>query len=278
VNRVAICTDSSSLLPETSAASLGVTVVPVAMTLDGRPYDERTSSIEWFYERLRAGAVVTTAYPSSADFAEAYAQAASRGAQTIVSIHLDARASSTVSAAETAARYAPIPVKVVDTGTVNYGVALCVRAAAESAAAGGLSADAALAARRLGARLQNAFVALRSPGGRVPTRRGWMLFRFKDGAASALFDCASVEEAIERIASLLLVTEGPFSAAVGYAGRATETAAGQLAHRLLGTEHVLDVERYRIGAPVGAHTGPDSFGAFWWPTQEGEASLAPTPR
>jgi fatty acid-binding protein DegV len=265
VNRVAFCTDSSSLLSAATAVRLGVEVVPVPVTLDGEPFDEGMSSLDWFYERLRAGAVATTSQPSPGDLEAAYERAASRGAQSLVSIHLDSRLSGTVASAEIAARGAPLPVTVVDTRTVSFGVALCVRAAASAAAKHGSAGDAALAASRLGARMHNAFVALGGPGGRIPVVGGWTLFRFADGAASPIWDCASEDEAVERMASLALRDGQPVSAAVGHAGRALESAADQLAHRLEETEPVVSVERYRVGASVGAHTGADSFGVFWWP-------------
>jgi fatty acid-binding protein DegV len=242
-------------------------VVPVAVTLDGEPFDERTSSLDWFYERMRAGAAATTSQPSPGEFARAYERAASRGARSVLSIHLDSRISGIASSAELAARDASVPVKVVDTRTVSYGVALCVLAAVEAAAAGGLAADAALAATRLGAVLENAFVALASPGGRVPAGASWTIFRFAHGGALRMFECVSLAEVEARLATLALEGEEPLSAAVGHAGRAVEAAANQLAHRLARSERVLAVERYRVGASVGAHTGPDSFGVFWWPTQ-----------
>ncbi|MGH3110054.1 MAG: DegV family protein, partial [Gaiellaceae bacterium] len=104
MSRVAICTDSSSLIPASAAASLGVDVVPVAVTLDDEPFDELTSSLDWFYARLRAGATVTTSQPTPFDFATAYERAAARGSESVISIHLDARVSGTVSAAEVASR------------------------------------------------------------------------------------------------------------------------------------------------------------------------------
>ena len=264
MSRVALCTDSSSLLSSAAAASLGVDVVPVPVAVDGEPFDEDMSSLDWFYERLRAGGAATTSQPSPAEFLRAYERAAARGAETVVSIHLDSRVSGVVSSAETAALASPVPVTVVDTRTVSFGVAVCVRAAAHAAARHDSAGDAVMAASRLGTRMQNAFVALGSPGGRVPTVGGWMLFRYAEGAPTPIWECASETEAVERIASLVF-RGGRQLAAVGYAGRAQKAAADRLAHRLADAEPVLAVERYRVGASVGAHTGADSFGAFWWP-------------
>ena len=265
MSKVAICTDSSSLISASAAASLGVDVVPVAVTLDEEPFDELTSSLDWFYARLRAGATVTTSQPTPFDFAAAYKRAAERDAESVVSIHLDARVSGTVSAAEVAAREAPVPVRVVDTHAVSFGVALCVRAAADVAVKGGSAADAILEATRFGGQLQNAFVARGSRGGRVPTVGGWTLLRFADGISSEIWECGSTEEAVQRTMSLALHGDEPLAAAVGHAGMELEAAADRLAHALAAAERVMRVERYRVGASVGAHTGPDTFGAFWWP-------------
>jgi fatty acid-binding protein DegV len=267
LSRVAICTDSSSLLSAPVAAGLGIELVPVPVTLDGAPFDESMSSLDWFYERLRAGAVATTSQPSPAELGAAYERAASRGAQTLVSIHLDSRVSGTVSSAELAAREAPLPVKVVDARTVSFGVALCVRTAVKIVASGGSAGEAALAASRLGGLMQNAFVAPGSPAGRVPATTGWTVFRFADGVASAITECASVAEAVELMRGLALNGDGPISAAVGHAGHTMETAADRLGYKLAGADGVRAVERYRVGASVGAHTGADSFGVFWWPAR-----------
>ena len=104
----------------------------------------------------RSGAAATTSQPSPGDLAAAYERAAAGGARTVVSIHLDATVSGVVSSAELAAREAPIPVVVVDTRTVSFGVGLCVRAAAAALAEGGSAGDAARAAARLGGRMRNA--------------------------------------------------------------------------------------------------------------------------
>jgi fatty acid-binding protein DegV len=90
-----------------------------------------------------------------------------------------------------------------------------------------------------------------------------MLFRVAEGAATPIWESGSEVEAVERIVSLVRSGDRPL-AAVGHAGRASAATADRLAHRL-DEAGVVGVERYRIGASIGAHTGADSFGAFWWP-------------
>ncbi len=236
------------------------------MTLDDEPFDERSGAIDDFYARLRTGVVAATSQPSPANFAKAYQRAASQGAESIISIHLDSRTSGTIASAASAARDAQLPVIVVDTHTASFGVAVCVRAAAEITARNGSAEDAAQAASRLGPKVENIFVARAGPGGRVPKGTGWALLRFADGATSTIATCGSVSAAVEEMARHVLRRGTRISAAVGHAGREMESAADALAHRILGRKGVSAVERYRVGASVGAHTGSESLGVFWWPT------------
>lgn len=239
-------------------------VVPIAVAVDGEPLDERLP-IDAFYARLLSGAVATTSQPSPARFAKAYERAASAGAESVVSIHLDARTSGTIDSARSAAHDARIPVTVVDTHTVSYGVAVCVRAAATVVASGGGAREAADAAARLGRSMENAFVARSGAGGRVPVARGWALLQFARGAVSTTETCRAIGDAVQAMARHVLRAESRVAAAVGHAGREMEAAADAVAHAILDPERVPTVERYRVGAAVGAHTGSESMGVFWWP-------------
>ncbi len=109
MNAVAMCTDSSALFPDGVAERLGVTVIPIAITLDDVTVADGDLLLDHFYARLSEGAQVTTSQPSPGALLEAYARAAAAGAEQILSIHLDARVSGTASSAELAAREAPIP-------------------------------------------------------------------------------------------------------------------------------------------------------------------------
>jgi len=264
MSAVAICTDSSALFPAGVAEALGVGVVPIAITLDGGSFEERDDGIDEFYARLTERAQVTTSQPSPGDFLAAYTGAAATGAEEVLSIHLDARVSGTLGSAELAAREAPIPVTLVDTRTVSFGVGVCVRAAAEAIAAGASARAAAAAAHRVGATLRNSFVAHDGPAGRLPETSGWPLLEFADGKVVPRAACHGLAEAIEAMSARVFEDEGPLCAGVGHAGASTEPAADALALSLASLAHVVDVERYRVGPAVGAHTGALSFGAFWW--------------
>jgi DegV family protein with EDD domain len=266
MSQVAICTDSSALFPVGALDRLGITVVPIAIALDGEPFDGREDAIDDFYGRLSEGARATTSQPSPGEFLEAYARIEADGAKEVLSIHLDGRVSGTLASAVLAAREAPLPVTVVDTRTVSFGVGVCVRAAAEAIASGASGRDAAAIVGRLSAILRNAFVARGGPVGRVPAATAFAVLEFTDGKTEARGACDSIEEAIEAMTNQVSEDNLPVRVGVGHAAASTEPPADALALALERQPHVVQLERYRVGPAVGAHTGPFSFGAFWWPS------------
>ena len=262
---VALCTDATALLPAAVAERHGITIVPIALALDERPFEDPDGRVDEFYDRLAGGARASTSQPSPGRFAEAYAAVAAGGASDVLSIHLDARLSGTVASAEAAARDAPVRVTVVDTGTASFGVAICVRAAADALAQGASTAEAAREASIAGAAIRNLFVARASPGGRVPRDADWAVLELVDGAVEPLRLCDAVEGAVDAMTGLVGGERRCVRAAVGHAAASTASPAARLVAALDTLEHVEGVERYRVGPAVGAHTGPDTFGLFWWP-------------
>lgn len=261
---VELCTDSSAQLPAALVAGLDLQVVPVGIALDGEPYDELELDADLFYVRLASGARATTSQPSPRQFADAYAAAAARGAREVLSIHVGSGISGTIGSAELAAREAPLPVTVVDTGTASFGVGVCVLAAADAVAAGVSASRVAAMIERLGPTLGNVFVAGAAPGGRVPAHDGLPLFSLVGGRTTELGSAESLEAAAGMMAAHVLSQNGPLRTAVGHAAPITAPAADALARALGSSGNVIDVIRYRVGPSVGAHTGPLSFGAFWW--------------
>jgi DegV family protein with EDD domain len=263
VSEIAVVTDSSSLLSAPAANVLRIEVVPVTVAVDGHPVDE-AEPIDRFYERMRAGGRATTSQPNPAQFAETYARVARRGARAIVSVHLDARASGVPRSAALAAGTAAVETHVVDTRTVSYGVGVCARCAARTAARGAPAGDIVAEVSALGASMRNAFAVRNAPGGRVPAQGELQVLSFQDGVALPVGERGTVGGAVEAMTHLVRDSRA-LAAAVGHAGREVEAGADALAHALVASPGVAAVERYRVGASVGAHTGPETFGVFWWP-------------
>ncbi len=267
MSRVAVCTDSSALFAPGVAGRLGLTVVPIGIFLDGEAY--RSADADAFYSRLSAGASATTSLPSPGVFLDAYRAAAARGAENVLSVHVDARVSATGASAELAARESEIPITVVDSGTVSYGLGACVSAAAAAVSAGASPAEAAREAVQLGRTMKSIFVTASAPNGRVRAAPGWAVLSFTDGLATPDTVHDSATTATEAMAARVLSDAGPRVAAVGHAAPAVLPWADALAELLEGDPGTETVERYRVTPPVGAHTGPLSFGAFWWPHDPG---------
>ncbi|WP_136519639.1 DegV family protein [Cellulomonas telluris] len=133
--RVAVVTDSTSALPPALAAAAGLTVVPLDVTIDGATHVEGVDvTPAQLLSALERGARVTTSQPPPSAFAAAYERAAAAGAREIVSVHLSGEMSGTVRSARTAATVSPVPVRVVDSGTVALGLGFAALAAARAAA------------------------------------------------------------------------------------------------------------------------------------------------
>ena len=126
-------------------------------------------------------------------------------------------------------------------------------------------------ARQLAVELDNVFVARAGPRGRIPATDEWTVLRFADGAATPVSSHTTIEDATEEMARRIAGSGAPNQVAVGHASREVEAAADRLAHDLL-RAGVAPVGRYRVEPSVGAHTGPDSFGAFWRPAEASVSS------
>ena len=264
MSRPAIVTDSSAQLTGELTAGLDVRVVPIEILIDGETDPETDLDVDLFYERILHGARASTSLPSPGRLAAVYRAAAAGGATEVLSIHLDGRASGTVAGAQLAALEVPVDVTVVDTRTASFGVGICVLAAARAARDGRSGGEIRELVAQLAASLDNVFVASDAPGGRVPSGSGLPLLTFVDGATTAVAACDNFECAAVAMAARVPAGR-PMRAAVGHAHELMAARADELATLLENTPYVRDVLRYRVSPSVGAHTGPWSFGAFWWP-------------
>lgn len=63
--RIAVMTDSNSGITQSEAKELGIRVIPMPFTIDGKEYlEDITLTQEEFYEKLQSGADVSTSQPS----------------------------------------------------------------------------------------------------------------------------------------------------------------------------------------------------------------------
>jgi DegV family protein with EDD domain len=266
-------------MPPELAEEYGVEIVPLTVTVDAVPYlDGVELGADDFYARFEKGkeVVVATSQPSAGRFAEAYARLAEHGAREILSIHADGRVSGSVNAARLAAASAPVPVRVVETSTASFGVAGCTREAAVALRHGYTAGDAAEIAARVGRRTGNVFVVraldLARAGGRLregseADEPGIPVLTLSEGAMTVVGHAADIEEAAETMAAHVLAGGRQLRVGVGLADRAVVPLRDALERRLRAAPEIGDLVRYRIGPSVGAHTGPGTVGAMFYPTQ-----------
>jgi DegV family protein with EDD domain len=271
---IGLVTDSNAQLPVDLRQRYCVGVVPLTVVVDDEPYRESVdiTSAE-FYERLAAGATVSTAAPSPGAVLEVYERQAAAGATEILSVHVGSNTSGTVNAVAVAAGSSPVPVEVVDTGTASFAVACCAWAAGEALAKGADLADAAGAARRVAGELGNVFIVgaldLARRGGRLAAGAaegdGLPVLALTDGRMEAVGRVRDVETAVDAMTDYFVQVAGGIPQRVGVGDALTPGLAAAYAARLADRPEVTELVRYEIGPTVGAHTGAGTVGACFFP-------------
>lgn len=273
---VAVVTDSTASLPAGLVDAAGIVVVPLDVIVDGVPHREGMDiSPRQIVEALRSGASVRTAQPGPESFARAYARVAARGAREIVSVHLSAELSGTVTSAQLAAQTAGVPVHVVDSRTVGMALGLAVLAAARVAGEEqGTVVDGAAVARAAERRAATSTVRfavdtlehLRAGGrlGAFAATLGTVLglrpvLAIRDGRLDVVEKVRTSARARDRVVELALADiarRDRFELAVHHLGdpelaeRVAEHLRASCGRGLQGV-HVAE-----ISAVVGAHVGP----------------------
>ncbi|WP_328555599.1 MULTISPECIES: DegV family protein [unclassified Streptomyces] len=272
---VAIVTDSTAYLPPRTMERHGITAVPLTVVLGDQALEEGTEiSARSLAQALQKRRPVTTSRPSPETFAAAYRKVAESGATGIVSLHLSSEFSGTYDAAVLAARDAPVPVRVVDTGMVAMALGFCALAAAESAELGGTIDEAVTAAEKRAAGTAAYFYVdtldyLRR-GGRIGTAQALLgsalavkpLLQLNDGRIELLEKVRTASKAIARLEEIVADRAGSSQVDIAVHHLAAPERASALADRLRArVPGLAELHVSEVGAVIGAHTGPGLLGA-----------------
>ncbi|MFI7497836.1 DegV family protein [Streptomyces sp. NPDC049687] len=271
---VAIVTDSTAYLPQRTMERHGITAVPLTVVLGDQALEEGTEiSTRSLAQALQKRRPVTTSRPSPRVFAETYRRVAEAGATGIVSLHLSAELSGTYDAAVLAAREAPVPVRVVDTGMVAMALGFCAVSAAEAAETGGSIDDAVTAAEKR-ADSTSAFFYVDTldylrRGGRIGAAQALLgsalavkpLLQLHEGRIDLLEKVRTASRAIARLEELVADRAGSAPVDIAVHHLAAPERASALADRLRGrVPGLADLHVSEVGAVIGAHTGPGLLG------------------
>jgi DegV family protein with EDD domain len=276
---VAVVTDSTAALPPEVAKEHGVTVVPIWLTIGGRPYQDGTISQQELLDRFDEG--ISTSGPSPGQFAEAIES--SMGDDGAVVLTVSGNFSATPRAARVAAAGFGELVVVVDTEMVASAQALVVLAAARAAAAGASLADVEGAARAaigrvdLVATLDTLEYLVRS--GRIPGVAGWVgqrarlrpVVEFNQGRIRPLRPAFSRDASVDRVFARWRRSrrEGE-SLHVAALHSMDEEAARRLLERVQEEARPQSSFISEFGAVMVAYTGPGVVGLAWhWEPHDG---------
>jgi len=272
---VAIVTDSTAYLPPRTMERHGITAVPLTVVLGNQALEEGTEiSARSLAQALQKRRSVTTSRPGPELFAATYRKAAESGASGIVSLHLSSEFSGTYDAAVLAAREAPVPVRVVDTGMVAMALGFCALAAAESAEAGGTIDEAVTAAEKRAAGTSAYFYVdtldyLRR-GGRIGAAQALLgsalavkpLLQLNGGRIELLEKVRTASKAIARLEEIVADRAGTAQVDIAVHHLAAPERASALADRLRArVPGLVELHVSEVGAVIGAHTGPGLLGA-----------------
>ncbi|MFJ2769556.1 DegV family protein [Streptomyces sp. NPDC087300] len=272
---VAIVTDSTAYLPQRATERHGIIVVPLTVVLGDEALEEGTEiSAPSLALALQKRKPVTTSRPSPEVFAETYRKVAEAGATSIVSLHLSAELSGTYDAAVLAAKDAPVPVRVVDTGMIAMALGFCALSAAEAAEAGDSAEEAVAAAEKRAANTAAYFYVdtldyLRR-GGRIGAAQALLgsalavkpLLKLDGGRIDMLEKVRTASKAIARLEEIVVEKAGSGRVDIAVHHLAAPERAEDLADRLRDRVPALaELHVSEVGAVIGAHTGPGLLGA-----------------
>ncbi|MER5744031.1 DegV family protein [Streptomyces sp. NPDC059913] len=272
---VAIVTDSTAYLPPETMERHGITAVPLTVVLGDQALEDGTEvSARSLAVALQKRRPVTTSRPSPEMFAAAYRAAADAGAVGVVSLHLSAEISGTYDAAVLAAKDAPVPVRVVDTGMVAMALGFCALAAAETVETGGSLDEAVAAAEKRAAGTSAYFYVdtldyLRR-GGRIGAAQALLgsalavkpLLQLDGGRIELLEKVRTASKAIARLEEIVAERAGGGRVDIAVHHLASPERAERLAERLCErVPGLVDLHVSEVGAVIGAHTGPGLLGA-----------------
>jgi DegV family protein with EDD domain len=264
---VAVVTDSTAYLPDELAASYGIAVVPLQVTMGDRSALEGVDLTPAKFASWIAGAGrrATTSQPTAAAFLDAYAACDS---DEVCAVHLSGALSGTVGAAAAAGERSGRTVRVVDSRQTGMGLGFAALAAAEAARSGASLPSVAEAASVAAAATRTLFYVdtlehLRR-GGRIGAAAALVgtalsvkpLLHIADGAIAPLEKVRTASRAIARLEELAVEAAAGGRVRVAVHHLASADRATALADRL---RERLDADLFvvsEVGAVVGAHVGP----------------------
>ena len=276
---IGLLTDSSAQLQPELRERYAVEVVPILISVDGTSYAEGVDlDADGFFELLETEpAEILTSQPSPGSFVEAYRRLAEAGADEILAVLVGGQYSGTFNSATLAAADSPVPVQLVDTGSLSYGISCCLLEAAAAIEGGADMSTAVAAATATADRVATTFIVLPE---RLSPRAQLVQIPWADDALPVMlmakdrFEEVGVGHDVDQICDLLvapmLAEPGPIRAAVCIADDMAKDYWVGMEDRLAAAPNVAELLTYRVGPSVAAQTGAGTAGGYWHPIDRGD--------
>jgi fatty acid kinase fatty acid binding subunit len=273
--QVRIVTDSTSDLSSAVCEELGISQVPLTVFFGEVAYRDRVDldSDQFFRMLAKSGELPKTSQPSPARFEETYRRLAADGSE-IVSIHLSARLSGTVRAAEIArdTLRGKVRVEVIDVNSASLGLGLIVMAAARLAKHGAEVREISSLVRRLGPNVHILFfvdtLEYLQKGGRIGRANALLgallnirpILKLEDGEVHPVEKVRTRSKAIDRLVEFVELFPSVDELAVAYSHESTD-----LENLLRRIDPIFPRDRIvlgKYGPAIGTHAGPNALGVF----------------
>lgn len=281
--KIAIVTDSTAYLPKGFIEHHNIRVVPLRIHWDDKTYIDGVdlSSVE-FYEHLeKSSTIPSTSQPATGDFLQVFKELAPHYDGIIVPL-ISSGISGTVASAKTAASMIPeVPVEVIDSLSTTAGLALIVKAIAQSASDGKSLKEIKQHAEGIVNRMKLFFVVdtlkYLHKGGRIGGASRYfgtalsikpILFLDGQGKIDALEKVRTKRKATARLIQLAVeqVDGKPVHVGVMHANALEE--AKSLREQLLEQLDCTQIETYDLSPVIGAHVGPGTIGLAIYTLEE----------
>jgi DegV family protein with EDD domain len=270
---VAVVTDSTAYLPAELSGAHRLTIVPLTVVINGVEGLEGTEIAPAEVARAFTvrRSVISTSRPAPEQFVAAYRALLDAGADGIVSVHLSARLSGTVDAAQLAADELGPQIQVVDSGSTGMGLGFAALAAGAVATRGdnleAVRDTAAAHAARVSTLFYVDTLEYLRRGGRISAAQALLgtalsvkpILHVVDGAIVVRDKVRTAGRALAKLVDLAVDAAGPdgdVDIAVHHIGAPDRAAALADAVTMRLGDRLQDCYVTEIGAVVAAHVGP----------------------
>jgi DegV family protein with EDD domain len=275
--KTAIVTDSTAYLPGPERDRLGVRMVPLSVTINGKTYEEEVDlEADQFYDLVKEGELPKTSQPPIGKFADCFESLKEEGFDAAVVVTLSSGISGTFTSAVQAGNLVDgLDVQVFDSEIAcmpqGFYVLRAARMAIEGASPEAIMVELEEMKKTLSAYFMVDDLSHLQRGGRLSGAQALIggllqvkpLLHFKDRVIVPFEKIRTRKKAMNRIADLLAQDTGggPLEAAIIHANRREDAEAWRA--ELSGKFPNVEFEISHFGPVIATHLGEGAMGLGW---------------